>query len=1152
MGDIFAYSGRFSAGTEIRSLPGFPRFYAEFLKICFILLFIYTVSSEMGNPMLWRTGFPKGKNKYGKGEGTMRKLLGALLTVLVMVLGACAALADNAQISYVPETIVIDGEIDEAWSRAGTICLDKAYYQLISTNSGSVKENTPLDAPTTGVNVKTLWNGNVVCLLIDVDDDTIQDRDKITVGLDLMNDKLPLTEEDDAVITISPNSGSVNVTWGGLNTPEFQRLTGASVKRKTDGEGHVTGYVAELGFFISDYAFRGGENLGFDLSVFNAGTPVSSSRVPGEFISYHAETDFSSGDNKCNLYGTVALEAPTEEQWAQRPLDKSLLNSRIGMAEALPHGIWEDETALADALDAAKAVYADDTADRDAVDAAAAALQAAIDNMRHVDRVSGYNLPDLQDTPALDNLPDPFTFLDGSAVTADNWSERAEEIKAMVQYYEYGFMPDEPDSVTATYSPSSNRITITVKAGDKSASFNSYLFLPTGEKDFYEDGKIPLMVNLSFSGSSGNNTTINNAGYAVASFTYSSVAADSNSHTGAFYNLYPYDVEQYGDRGTLIAWSWGASRVLDALEYLNENDENLKGKLDLSRIGVTGQSRLGKTALVAGLMDERFGVTAPQESGSGGAGTYRYVSYSTEEYPLQYSWANSPASGSEVLPHRPRNQGWNHNQMLYYALDDRWFGEDFPNTSMGSRLPYDKNLMLAALAPRGVYVICSNNDDANNPYGDATSYEGALPVFRALGVEDNLALDVGMKNAGHSTSTDQFERLVEYMNWYFYGIEMSDETRKKLRTNPFEEEGAYARYGGLATMMENYTGLHYEITFNPGEGSGEMDKAYVVSGDKLTLPENSFTAPELKEFAAWDAGSPSDEISVSGSMTVTALWQDIPNTYTFITGSSGTWTRGCGKAMEFTVKGSPNDAITFDLFGGILMDGKAVPAGSYTATRGSVNISVSADYLESLSDGSHTVTVGIGDAAAETIFTIASPATPTDLGGDPATPTDLEEDPKPAVTEKPAATEKPASTSKPVLPDSGSYDFQFSFIVRWDAGPADSIDWVLYHADGSEAHKKFNKKVVGNEWRYEAWFSAAGDYYIVENVPAGYKVRYENTGTHAGVTDRCYNGGTIVNYKVPQTGDTADPLLWVVSGLLGLLALFLAWQLFRDHKADKR
>ncbi|QTE66997.1 hypothetical protein JNO48_07130 [Clostridiales bacterium] len=1226
----------------------------------------------------------------------MKKAGAALLLALALCIVVCAALADNAQITYVPASIVIDGEIDEAWNQAESISLDKVFNVKTSYSSGITL--TPQEEAQTNVSLRTLWNGSVVYLLIDVSDDYIRDEDKVTIGLDLMNDKLPLTEEDDAVININPNSGAATVSWGGLDTPKYQRLTGTSVKKKIDNEGKTVGYTVELGFFISDFAFKGGESLGFDFSVLNYGAHVYSGTT-NEFLIYHADNDFSSGDNKCNVYGTVSLETPTEEQWAQRPMDKSLLNSRIGMAEALPHGIWEDETALADALAAAKAVYADDTADRDKVDNATAALQAAIDNMRHVDAVSGHNLPDLQDTPVLNNLPDPFTFLNGDGVTSGNWADRAEEIKAMVQYYEYGFMPDDPDEVTASYNPATGIITINVTVGEVTKSFNTNLFLPSGTKEFFEDGKIPVVVNYSTS----NNTNISSAGYAQVGISYTDLAMDINDHIGLFYDLYPYDAEQYADRGTMIAWAWGASRALDALEYLDTHDETLKGKLDLSRIGVTGASRLGKTALVAGLMDERFGVTAPQESGSGGAGTYRYVSYSTEEFPLQYSWADSPASGSEVLPHRPRNQGYQHNQMLYYALDDRWFGDDYPDTSMGARLPYDKNLMLAALAPRGVYVICSNNDDANNPYGDSVSYEGARPVFRALGVEDNLALDVNMKNRGHHTSSDQFQRLMEYMNWYFYGIEMSEETKTKLHTNPFKDEGAYARYGGLETMMENYSGFHYVITFDPGEGSGTMDNAYVVAGEKYTLPENGFTAPEYKEFAGWDAGSPFDEIEVDGDTAVTALWQDIPNTYTFITGGAGTWTRGCGKNMEFTVKGSPNDTITFDLFGGISMDRKPVPAGSYTATRGSVNISVSAEYLDSLEDGSHTLSVKIGESTAETTFTVASPApaTPTDLGpvvtDPPATPTDLEPtetdkptmtdppaatdkptvtdppaatdkptvtdppattdkptvtdppaatdkptvtdppaatdkptvtdppaatdkpmvtdppaatdkptvtdppaatdkpavtdppaatdkptvtdppavtdkptitdppaatdkptvtDPpavtdKPTVTEKPAVTDKPAPTSKPVSPDSGSYDFRFSFTVRWDADPAESIDWVLYNADGSVAHKKFNKKVSGSEWRYEAWFSTAGDYYIVENVPAGYKVRYENTGTHAGVTDRCYNGGTVINYKVPKTGDPADPLIWACVAALGLAALFLMWRLLKESKDDR-
>ena len=114
------------------------------------------------------------------------------------------------------------------------------------------------------------------------------------------------------------------------------------------------------------------------------------------------------------------------------------------------------------------------------------------------------------------------------------------------------------------------------------------------------------------------------------------------------------------------------------------------------------------------------------------------------------------------------------------------------------------------------------------------------------------------------------------------------------------------------------------------------------------------------------------------------------------------------------------------------------------------------------------------------------------------------------------------------------YYFKFTFTKLWQGDHGDSIDWVLYKPDGTVAHKKFDKKVLSeNEWYYEAWFATDAEYYILETVPEGYKVRYENVGAHAGETDRCYNGGTIINYKVPKTGDSANLWLWAVMVLAG-------------------
>ena len=122
--------------------------------------------------------------------------------------------------------------------------------------------------------------------------------------------------------------------------------------------------------------------------------------------------------------------------------------------------------------------------------------------------------------------------------------------------------------------------------------------------------------------------------------------------------------------------------------------------------------------------------------------------------------------------------------------------------------------------------------------------------------------------------------------------------------------------------------------------------------------------------------------------------------------------------------------------------------------------------------------------------------------------------------------------------DQKPYEYKFTFTKKWTGSHGDSIDWTLYDSKGNVVHKKFNKKIISeDEWYYEAWFPNEAEYYIIETVPDGFKARYENTGAHAGETDRCYNGGTIINHKVPKTGDPAKLSLWTLCILLGLAAV---------------
>ncbi len=130
----------------------------------------------------------------------------------------------------------------------------------------------------------------------------------------------------------------------------------------------------------------------------------------------------------------------------------------------------------------------------------------------------------------------------------------------------------------------------------------------------------------------------------------------------------------------------------------------------------------------------------------------------------------------------------------------------------------------------------------------------------------------------------------------------------------------------------------------------------------------------------------------------------------------------------------------------------------------------------------------------------------------------------------PATTDLPGPTSTP-----NPYVYHFSFTKKWEGGSEDSIDFVVYNPDGTVRSKKFNKKIISDtEWLYEAWFTSPADLYVIETVPRGYRVRYENTGINAGVTDRCCNGGTIVNYTVPKTGDRTNLLIFLGLSLLGI------------------
>lgn len=145
----------------------------------------------------------------------------------------------------------------------------------------------------------------------------------------------------------------------------------------------------------------------------------------------------------------------------------------------------------------------------------------------------------------------------------------------------------------------------------------------------------------------------------------------------------------------------------------------------------------------------------------------------------------------------------------------------------------------------------------------------------------------------------------------------------------------------------------------------------------------------------------------------------------------------------------------------------------------------------------------------------------------------------------PAPTPSPVPTATPV-----PYHHKFSFTKRWRGDREESIDWVLYNADGTQRHKLFNKHVISkSEWYYEAYFeNSADDCYVIEVPPEGYVVYYENVGIYSDVTDRCHNGGTIINHKIPQTSDDTNLNIYVLLILLSAIGIVLCRRIITAHR----
>ncbi len=398
----------------------------------------------------------------------------------------------------------------------------------------------------------------------------------------------------------------------------------------------------------------------------------------------------------------------------------------------------------------------------------------------------------LPDHPA---MPDVLTMNNGKKVaTAADWKKRREEMRQILEYYAVGQAPPPPGNVKGTVVSSQMvmngkvqyRLVHLTFGPKESLSLDIGIFTPVG------GGPIPTVISpagtppgataLKLQPQGGNQGTGQDAllitgpapprpvGATAASGgrgggfarggppTPESIAASSpaiahgfayvmfnNNDCGedttlrnpdgswAFRNTRFYPAYPNYDWGLLQGWAWGVSRIVDYLE----TDRSI----DITKLIVTGVSRTGKSAMVAGAFDDRIAMTAPVASSGGGTPAYRF--------------SGAERGGKEGLTEMTRK----YPNWFSPHLHEFWGQPD--------KLPFDEHWFLALVAPRPFITLEGTHDQNVNANGVRQSFLAAQPAFDFFKAPDRLG--ISWADRPHGMVAGDWDALLAFADRFLMG-----------------------------------------------------------------------------------------------------------------------------------------------------------------------------------------------------------------------------------------------------------------------------------------------------------------------------------------------------------------------------------------------
>ena len=341
-------------------------------------------------------------------------------------------------------------------------------------------------------------------------------------------------------------------------------------------------------------------------------------------------------------------------------------------------------------------------------------------------------------------LPDPFLKEDGSrVVTLEDWNLRRQEIKDMIVNIQYGSMPNSPEKVTIT-----NLESKTLDGGETQDELY-FDFVPKRDQPKIKFGMnvTVLSPSLEAVGKSVFYDLLQN-GYMMICYENNQLEPMEMGNPIVGPTQQAYEELEPGKYswGSISVWAWGALQLLEYALTLTA--------INKKQIMISGHSRNGKTALLAGALDDRIAIVNPAGSGCAGAGSYLALGDDCEDL--------------AALTSRKRWWTWTHPDF------EKWAGRE-------KDLPFDQHFLMGLVAPRPLLRTEGHNDLWANPKGTYASFLATQPIYDFLGTPKRNGIHI--REGGHYQGEEDSAALLAFADWHFFNLPPKHNFQEELSEN---------------------------------------------------------------------------------------------------------------------------------------------------------------------------------------------------------------------------------------------------------------------------------------------------------------------------------------------------------------------------------